>query len=73
MRPTIAVLATLALAGCAGGYGAPPLVSAQSPPASASAASEPQLASSLPNGAANLSPAPGALTPNLATIPLRAF
>lgn len=58
-----AVLACLALAGC-GAPSRPPLVSAQYPPAAVSSNAMPQVANSLPPGAANISSAPNATEDN---------
>ena len=62
------VLICLALAGC-GEPGGAPLVSAQFPPGTGmvNANSEPQPINSLPPGAANRSPFPGATQPNYLT------
>ena len=59
-------LACLALAGCGGVPGGPPLVSAQSPPGTGlvNGNSEPQPINSLPPGAANFSTAPGGFQRN---------
>ena len=74
MRYLLAVLALLPLAAC-GVPGGPPLVSAQYPPGTGlvNAKSEPQPLNSLPPGAANFSPAPGATQPSYAAITFNAF
>jgi hypothetical protein len=71
MRFMLAVLPLIALSACAPPTNQP-LVSAQFPPGTA-AHSEPQPLTSLPPGAANLSSAAGATSPNYASVKLRAF
>ncbi len=67
MRCIIVVGCMLALAGCNGHFGGPPLISAQSPASAGSAASEPQPVNSLPPGAAGQATGPNATQPNEAS------